>query len=269
MVQRLKFIVGAVADFSSTARFTAAGILEVDLRGWRPSDTDDVFHLIVSQDRDNLVVGENRAISWRLPNFCAERHINEGATLCLFWQDGEDAIEVIDHDSAVRWLSAVVNHLGRQWIAEKRRKWVGPSRPHGDAARHEAEAEKAAALFGQSMLADFRLGRICIKPSAVEGHISGAPVRLIRNGRRIFSKRVGHQSVANLRGPCPCESGRRPRTLRSCSNHADAAAALIDSLIALAAAERDFLGSCARQFGCCHTIDDCPLASKVMARTAA
>ena len=269
MPSRFELIAGVAAEFNSSARLAADGRLELEVRVRMPSGDDDTFHIVAYEREGELVVGEDRQRSQRLPGFCPERHINDNATLCLFWTGGDDAVDVTDEASALAWFSALVGNLQRQWVAERRRRWAGPARRHGEAARHEARAETAAAAFGGAMLGDLRSGLLVLAPANFDALKTDTPVRLIRDGQRIFSKRVGHEDVANLRQRCPCQTSAHPTTLRSCSNHAQAAATLVDALTAAELAERQFIADARRRHSCCGTMENCPLASRPIQRPAA
>jgi hypothetical protein len=255
---RLQQIAAAAAEFNSDAHLIGEQ-LELVVRVHLPSGVDDSFYMVASEERGQVVVGENRAKSNRLPVFCPERHINDNSTLCLFWARSDDAVDIVDETTAVEWFAALVGNLERQCFAERRHRWIGPSWRHGDAAQHQAAAETAAAQFGPAWLQDLVAQRIWIDPSETRCHVAGAPVRLMRSGRRLFSKRIGEARVANLRMACPCESERLPTTLRRCSDHTTVAARLIDALVAATRAEDEFVKNAKAHHACCGTIASCPL----------
>jgi len=83
----------------------------------------------------------------------------------------------------------------------------------------------------------------------------------MKNGQRLFSVWERSRRAVSQRGPCLCTVGfgRRPVVLKSCADHASAAAELALELNEMMIAEERFWKS-AMGSPCCGTIDGCPLA---------
>jgi len=262
MAKVLELIAEAAPAFGSSATRATRTRLELEVCVARPSGNIVVFPMVAqTSGGDRVAVRENRTKSQRLPVYCPERHINRDGWLCLFWASGDDAVVVLDQQSAIDWWSAVINHLDGQLYAEKHRRWPGRARAHGDAVKHQARAEAAAAAFGPEMAKALRQGRLQLVPSEARLlKTPTQPVRLVLDGKRVFAKTVEQEYVVNLRAPCPCTSPGRPKTLRKCGKHADEAFALVDSLVRQQIAEEGFYADMIGKVACCGSMDDCPLA---------
>lgn len=193
-----------------------------------------------------------------LPSFCPERHINLDATFCMNWQEGDD-LSVVDDQTAKRWWSTLVKFLLLQERAHRLRRWPSAKqRAHGNAAKYQQEAMVAAEQLGSDFSQDFEQGRI----SVVYRKIGGYPVlRLFRDDVWMYSVRLDLRRVIHLRQRCLCPKGRkrRPNVLRSCGNHAKAAADLAVAIYEQEKAEKAFWEAM-RGKPCCRTMKYCPLA---------
>ncbi len=194
-----------------------------------------------------------------LPAFCPERHINADGSFCLYWRAVDDIV-VDDPDAALAWWETLVRFLQLQARAARRRRWPeGQGRAHGAAALHQYRAEKAAERLGDPIATDMQEGRLSfvVRGSGAEG----PGIRVMRDGDRVYAVWLRSRRVVNQRRPCLCSEGSRPRpqTLRSCSDHAEAAATLALELHSMAEQERRFWDVFAG-YKCCGTMDDCPLA---------
>ena len=202
-----------------------------------------------------------------LPAFCPERHINADGSFCLYWSAIDDII-IDGLETALVWWETLARFLQLQTRAARRRRWPqGQGRAHGSAALHQHRAEKAAAKLGDPLATDMQEGKLSV---VVRGNGAEGPgVRVMRNGYRVYTVWLRSKRVVNLRRPCLCGEGSQPnpRTLRSCSDHADAAATLALELSSMAKQERRFWDVFAG-YTCCGTMDDCPLAQPTTAPAA-
>ena len=216
----------------------------------------DDFRLIIEKEGRRASVREDPAAP-RLPAACPARHINPGGTFCLGW-DTEDPSAVTDVAGAREWWTTLLIFLQYQRYAEVRRAWPqGRERAHGHgAALLQFHAECLAGLFGPSLLADLRAGRLTTRRV-------GRSIRLDRAGQRLFALKAGDGSVANLRRPCPCTTARKPAVLKACGAHARAARLLVLALSGQEQLEVEFQKEFARAARCCGTIDGCPIGSVV------
>lgn len=185
-----------------------------------------------------------------LPAFCPERHINPGGWFCLTFSQAEPLV-VTDEDTAVTWWAHVWKFLSLQPLAARRGVWPGEAWAHGDAARHQLRARRAAEALG---LEDaLQAGSLTVRRHRRDF------VRLFQGRRRLYSVWVGPRRTATLLQPCVCGSGH---PLRSCSGHATATADLVFAMEAQSAAEVAFWAALRGQ-PCCRTMKDCPLAAPV------
>ncbi|MCB8884014.1 hypothetical protein ACELLULO517_27510 [Acidisoma cellulosilytica] len=218
-----------------------------------------VYHLRVSAAGASASASE--VTPTLLPTFCPERHINVDGSFCLYWRPIDDIV-IDGPSSAMIWWETLVRFLQLQTRAARRRHWPdGHGRAHGAAAIHQFRAERAAERLGDPLFTDMRDGRL-----SVVMHGSGAEgpgIRVLRDGQRVFATWLRSRRVVNLRRPCLCTAGQkpRPRVIRSCGDHAAAAARLALELHKMAEQERDFWKDF-EGHPCCGTMDDCPLAQK-------
>ncbi|MBX9647945.1 MAG: hypothetical protein K2X57_12920 [Xanthobacteraceae bacterium] len=194
-----------------------------------------------------------------LPTFCPERHINADGSFCLFWRAVDD-IAIDGPHSALEWWETLARFLQHQTRAARLRRWPdGQARAHGAAAIHQLRAERAAERLDDRLTTDIQYGRIS---AALHGSgAEGPAIRVLLDGKRIYSTWLRSKRVVNLRGPCICPAGKgqRPRAIRSCGEHAAAAATLALELHSMTVQERRFWAAFEGHL-CCGTMNDCPLA---------
>jgi hypothetical protein len=201
---------------------------------------------LVIKARGTLVEVQEAA-PLRLPAACPDRHINFGGGFCMNWQDGEPLL-VADSASAELWWDTLQQYLRKQEVAERLRRWPDRGQwAHGEAARHQRQAEHAAAALGADYLEDLRSGRLSV------GAERRGFLTLLRGGRRAYAVWRQARRVATLRQACFCGSGR---TLRDC--HRIEAAELVFALIAWPREEARFWASMKDQ-PCCGTLEECEL----------
>lgn len=203
-------------------------------------------------------VSARETVPLRLPAFCPDRHINYDATFCMGWR-GAESLDVVDQASAQRWWETLVQFLRLQERAARLRRWPSARQwAHGDAAKYQQQAIIAAEQLGPDFSKDIEQGQI----RAVYKKIGTHPVlRVFRDTVWTYSVRLDQRKVINLRQRCVCPKGqeRRPRVLRSCGVHAQAAADLAVALHEQALAEKAFWESM-KSKPCCKTLEHCPLA---------
>lgn len=224
-----------------------------------------VYHLRVS------VVGKSASakevMPTLLPSFCPERHINADGSFCLYWRAVDDIV-IDGPEPALTWWETLVRFLQLQTRAARRRRWPdGRSRAHGAAAVHQLRAERAAERLGDQMSTAMQDGRLSVALRGSGPH--GPGIRVLRDGQRIYATWLHSRRVVNLRRPCVCPAGRepQPRVIRSCGDHAAAAATLALELHSMAEQEQQFW-KIFEGYPCCGTMDDCPLAQTLTTEAA-
>lgn len=209
------------------------------------------FDLSVRAAGDQLVVKEVSPL--HLPACCPNRHINRDGSFCVTWA-AKLPIRVVDAASATTWWDTVYRFLQEQHRAAKKRRW--PTKgdwAHGDAAREQLRAEAAANALGGRFPDDLKSGRLTVKKTSQF-------YRLSRPNGWLYSVWIRFERVATLRQLCFCPEGARRRVvLKSCGEHAKAAADLVLAIVGRETEERRFWKSLESQ-PCCGTMDDCPLA---------
>lgn len=209
------------------------------------------FCLSVRASGDQLIPKE--ASPLHLPHCCPNRHINRDGSFCITWAS-RLPIRVIDPASAAIWWDTVYRFLQEQHRAAKKRRWPTKGEwAHGDAAREQLRAETAAAALGGRFPANLKNGRLTVKKT---GHF----YRLTYPDGWLYSVWIQFERVATLRQLCFCPDGaRRGIVLKSCGEHAQAAANLVLGIVGRETEERRFWNLLKGQ-PCCGTMDDCPLA---------
>jgi hypothetical protein len=243
--------------FGATELDRGEGSIRISLPVPLSDGRQPVFVLEVTVTGAAAAVRE--AVPTLLPPFCPNRHINHNGSFCLFWR-AVDNIEITGRDTAHDWLETLVRFLQLQFRAARLRRWPdGRGRAHSFAVIHQHRAEAAAARLGEPFATDILEGRLTISQKGGSGE--GTAVRVLRDGRRVFSVWERSRRVVNQRQPCLCPAGarRRPIVLKSCGDHATAAADLAMEMNEMVIAEKRFWASI-QGSPCCGTIDDCPLA---------
>lgn len=198
----------------------------------------------------------------RLPAFCPERHINTDGTFCLYWAE-EEPMEFVTAIDASNWWSKMLVFLERQRLADRIRRWPGKAeaRAHGsEAARHQAEAERLAAIMGPTFERRLREDRFGVTRRVRFGE---GRLRLESDGQRVCTVIESIPRVMTLRSLCRCdEAPKRRLPLKSCGNHAEVLARLVTALHGQELEEKRFFERIrATKHRCCGSIDDCPLAA--------
>ncbi|MFL0413643.1 E2 domain-containing protein [Sphingomonas sp. 179-A 2A2 NHS] len=257
--ETIALIADSMSDFGASEIRRSPGELLVSLPVPLADGRVPVYGLSITVEGASAVARE--ITPSLLPAFCPERHINRNGSFCLYWRAVDDI--VIDRADAARaWWETLVRFLQLQSRAARLRRWPdGRGRAHGaPAALHQLRAELAAGRLGDPFPSDLADRRLTLVVSG--GGANGPAVRVMRDGRRLYSVWIGSGRVVNLRDPCVCSAGahRRPAVLRSCGDHANAAAVLALELHRMGEQEslfwKGFAGS-----PCCGSVDGCPLAN--------
>ncbi|MES1975595.1 MAG: E2 domain-associated cysteine-rich protein [Pseudomonadota bacterium] len=250
-------IAACLPDFGATELDRESGSLRISLPVPLSDGRQPVFVLDVAVT--GASVSAREAVPTHLPSYCPDRHINGDGSFCLFWRAVDD-IEIDAPEAARAWLETLVRFLQLQFRAARLRRWPDRhGRAHGWAAIHQHRAEVAAARLGEPFVTDIAEGRLTT--SRKSGSAEGTAIRVLKDGRRLFSVWERSRRAVNQRRPCLCPagSGRRPVVLKSCGDHAAAAADLALAMNEMVIAEARFWKS-AMGAPCCGTIDGCPLA---------
>lgn len=195
----------------------------------------------------------------RLPAFCPERHVNNNGTFCMYWE-GDQAINVIDEHSAMEWWETLLKYLMLQERATKIRKWPNNHTwAHGDAAGYQKKTYLAATNLGDhfSEGINSQLFRVeyCKRNSG-----NGSFLRVYKEKKHFYTVWVNHKRVACLRQNCLCGKNvhNKIKSLRRCTNHANAAVDFAIGLWEWRRAEAEFWDDY-KDRSCCGTMKDCPL----------
>ncbi len=189
-----------------------------------------------------VIEAREQPIGVLLPRFCPQRHVNENGSFCLGYRVGENICSV---DDAAVWWGLLRQYLSLQRTASRTRRW--PPRQalaHGEAGRHQLDAQEAA-------------DRIGILEQYLD-MLDGAEHWL--NSRHTVLNKAG-DGLINGRSRCPvgCLRSRRPRLRRECCHKSD--------IVELVRSERLRIGSERRYWEelkqrgktCCGAMKVCPL----------
>lgn len=162
-----------------------------------------------------------------LPGFCPERHINYDGTFCLFYA-GANPLPVSDEPSARAWLETIYKYLKLQERARTLRRWPnGSAWAHGDAARHQLRAQKAASAISGKIANDLAVNQLGLKRRKSKER----PILDVISGTvPLFSVWEKSRRVINQKRRCFCGlyGRRRPKRIRRCHDHAKQATELAD-----------------------------------------
>lgn len=181
-----------------------------------------------------------------LPRFCPQCHVNENGSFCLGYRAGEN---IRTADDAVVWWGLLRHYLSLQRIASRTRRW--PPRQalaHGEAGRHQLDAQAAAARI--DMLEQYL------------DMLDGAKHWLA--SRYTVLNKAG-DGLINGRSRCPagCLRSRKPRLRRECCHKSDIVE-LVRSERQRIDTERSYWEEL-KQRGktCCGAMEMCPLRAPV------
>lgn len=242
-------LLAQAADFGATLINRSGGVLRVAIDVLRADGKVSGYRLLI--DTSNAKPAVKELAPTHLPPFCPNRHINADGTFCLTW-DVAAPLAVADAAGAERWWGTLVQFLKLQERAAKRRGWPnGHQWAHGDAARYQLQAEQSSGKLGAGLVIALRDGRLAVRRS-------GPFLRLLLDGRRLYSVWVEGRRTATLRQKCPCRSGK---VIRACADHKAASAELAFAVRDMNEAEAEFWEGFSGRT-CCGTLNDCPLAAR-------
>ena len=189
-----------------------------------------------------VVEAREHPIGMSLPRFCPQRHINENGSFCLSYRAGEN---ICSGDDAVVWWGLLLHYLSLQRIASRTRRW--PPRQalaHGEAGRHQLDAQEAAARIG--ILEQYL------------DMLDGAEHWLA--SRHIALNRAG-DGLINGRSRCPvgCLRSRKPRLRRECCHKTDVVGLVRSERQRIDDESRYWVDLNERGVTCCGTMELCPL----------
>lgn len=255
MAEVFELLQSVAPDYGATL-VVAAGGGQAEITIILPGGTRHTFQLAVAINGEQTSVRELPG-QGTLPSFCPDRHINPGGTFCLGW-GADNPSTIIDVEAAQRWWSTVYQFLARQACANSRKVFPGVEhgRAHGDAARHQANAEVAATSLGPAFVQKALSGQFTIREDD-------------RPGKRRLELWLGAKRIArisawskDLIGPhtlCPCDA-QPPHEISRCGDHAKALATFIWELHNCVLADRAFLDAVVAQgHACCETLHTCGL----------
>lgn len=193
----------------------------------------------------------------QLPDCCPDRHINPGGSFCLGWDDHEN-LEVTDDDTAKTFWAKLIKFLRYQVMADASRRWPGKQAwAHGSAAAPQRKAIDAADALAAELGKAVRRGRLTVLRKG-DGAL-GPALRVLLDGKRLFAVWEKDKRLVNLRRPCFCTTGPRPRRIaKHCLDHKEQAVQLALALRDWSAEEKRFWAHL-KGTPCCGTIDNCPL----------
>ena len=208
---------------------------------------------VIALRKGRVAVKENPVA--KLPRCCPDRHINRDGTFCLNW-DEANPLPIVDEASAKRWWGYLVEFLRCQEVASALRKWVCPGYAHGDAAKYQREAERAAAKLGPRVSSLVEEGRLLARRRESHGR---ARIELLKDGNVLarVSQRSGFLSDRQI--PCVC-SEQDTRPISECGEHAADLQSLVTALYEWRVSEQRFVRELSRSgVSCCRTLDQCSL----------
>jgi hypothetical protein len=220
-----------------------------------PSAATALYSLqVVSIKGGRVAVREQPAA--KLPRCCPDRHINRDGTFCLNW-DEANPLPVLDEASARRWWNYLIQFLRCQEVASVLRKWVCPGYAHGDAAKHQRDAETAAARLGPQVMSHLDEGRLQARRRESHGR---ARIELLRDGAVLAKVNQRSGLLSDRTVTCIC-SEQDARPVAECGEHAADLQALAIALYEWRVSELGFIRTLRRSGArCCKTLQHCSLA---------
>jgi hypothetical protein len=207
----------------------------------------------------------------KLPPFCPQLHINGDGTFCLGWS-GTTLLEVEDEESARLWWARLHGYLRMQQRARRLGRWPDREWAHGDAARHQHEAEVAAVHLGQDFVQDLEGKKFEAAWCRWDHPVHGRMLQVFRDGTPIYKVSERHQRVLNSRQACICANGdiKRHKRLRSCGGHMKVAFDFAVALRNWVSAEDQFWKALAKtNRTCCGRASDCRLRAEPLSQLEA
>ena len=257
--QPLALIEALAAEFSSVAKARTSHSMSLHVDVITASGRSVPYDLTLTLEA-NQIIKTKETITARLPAFCPERHINFDGSFCLFAPD--EAIQVLDEETARAWFETLWNFLKYQIRAGKKRAWPDDNAwAHGSAAGHQRKVEQAVNSLGPKF--KFAYAKRQISYDERKGKKHGKILRLLIKGMPVFSVFENRRRVINHKQRCFCDcmGKKKRRRLRGCSDHAQRGVDLVMGLRDWKLSEDAFWESF-KDRSCCNTCDVCPLKSE-------
>lgn len=248
----LRLLASRAIEFGARIEHPFGSDLRVTITIQRADGKQSEYRLAISRDEDALNIRERAPR--RLPIDCPERHLNDDGTFCMNWDQAEP-IFIVDEVSTDAFWARLTQFLLQQERAVKKRRW--PSRrvwAHGAAAEHQQRAEECAAVLGPKFSKALQRGALTVMKSRGSG---GQFLRLLMDGKRVYSVWKKEQRIATRRQRCICGNTRLP--ICDCADHEHRAVDLVFAIVAWREEEEQFWAA-NKARPCCGTIDGCPRA---------
>jgi len=217
------------------------------------------FQLELSEAGCSVSVREQNAAL--LPTFCPDRHINSGGWFCLGWGSTAPP-EVVDAASANDWWTIVIRFLQLQLTANELGAWINGDGDwaHGDAAKHQRDAEALAERLGERFLDDLRRGDFHLRQEKKRGSVR---LDLQRGARHVARLHLGADKIIGTKRPCPCDT-QQAAPLDQCADHVVVLREFIEQLYLWRRKEAQFFRNLAQAGStCCGKLRKCGLQAAV------
>lgn len=251
-LDRLRAVAG---EFCATELSRGEGTVQYQVEITLASMATAMYSLrVIALSGGRLAVREDPPA--KLPRCCPDRHINQDGTFCLNWNEA-NPLSVVDEASARRWWDYLVKFLRCQEVASALRKWVCPGYAHGDAAKHQREAEEAATRLGPQVMSLVEEGRLLTRRRESHGR---ARIELLKDGVVLAKVSQRSNQLSDRKAPCIC-STRDARPIAECGEHAADLQSLVTALYEWRSSELKFMRDLSRSgVRCCKTLEKCSLA---------
>jgi hypothetical protein len=265
MLDTIGLLQNVASDYGATlVRSSGGGQAEITIV--RPGGAAYSFKLAVSISAERVRVRELPGHA-SFPAFCPDRHINGDGSFCLGWGEDEPS-QITDEIAAKRWWAMVYQFISRQLGANNRGVFPGieHGRAHGDAAKHQANAERAASRMGLAFARQASAGSFTIRKDDRPGKHR---LELSLGSNRIARVSLKSKALVSRHTRCPC--GDDPAlNISECSDHADALATYILEQYNCEIADKVFLDQLAASgSACCGTLQTCGLRQAIERKQAA
>ncbi|WP_425523855.1 E2 domain-containing protein [Stenotrophomonas maltophilia] len=264
MASTFELLQGVAYEYRATLHSAAGGgIGEISVI--RPGGAVHVFALAISIAGEHVSAREAPG-HHQLPKFCPDRHINQDQSFCLGWGD-ENPGRITDEAAAKHWWATVYRFLAHQVNANARRVFPGAEngRAHGDAAKHQALAERAAERLGTEFKTAVDAGLFVVRKDA---RLGKHRLELWRGDQLLA--RVSIRSNTLITGHLLCPCGSEPeRKIEACGDHAGALVTFMLERHRCTLADTAYLDHCAATgAACCGTLERCGLRKAIQRKKA-
>lgn len=217
------------------------------------------YFLVFEKDKNGYIFVKENPLNKKLPDFCPQRHINEGGYFCL-GVNGLDNLLIVDEYSSDQWLSRLMTYLKLQEKATILKKWDGDKEwMHGNAAEYQNTA-----LLCAKSLGDFFIKAINEKSMKTifinRNGISFLTVLFSDNNLK-YTINLTSKKVTRLRNVCPCNNKIKGiRRIGRCGGHSRDLYLLGLSHYLMTKKEQEFWDDCNQKgMKCCGFCTSCKL----------